>query len=195
MLTPKEAINKLIEGNKRFVDEKTEHPNINVHARLKIIEEQKPFAVIVSCSDSRVPPQIIFDQGLGDLFIIRNAGHVITEDIIGSIEYAIKYLNVKLVMIMGHNNCGAVEAAINNYNEDNHIKLLSDQIRLSTEKVKGTVPEEELLNASIIQRIKDSVEQLKHQKPLIDGYYDSQKIEIIGSFYDLATGEVKIISD
>ena len=111
-LSADEALLKLKQGNNHFVHVHMKHPDETKHRREELVKGQHPFVAILSCSDSRVPSEIIFDQGLGDIFSIRNAGNVLDEHIIGSIEYAVYHLGIKLVVVMGHQECGAVNAAI-----------------------------------------------------------------------------------
>jgi carbonic anhydrase len=110
-IAPAEAISKLKEGNGRYVSGNLQHPGQTTERRTELSKSQHPFAVIASCSDSRVPPEIVFDQGLGDLFIFRVAGNVIDDHGLGSIEYAVDHLNVRLILVLGHQRCGAVQAA------------------------------------------------------------------------------------
>lgn len=111
-LSPDQALQKLLDGNRRFAGSMLKNPHHSMHWRTAVAEEQHPFAVILSCSDSRVPPEIIFDEGLGDLFVIRTAGHVAGDSALGSIEYAVGHLGVGLVLVLGHENCGAVKATV-----------------------------------------------------------------------------------
>src|SRR2546430_7064831 len=110
-VAPAEAISKLKEGNGRYTSGNLQHPGQTTERRAELTKSQHPFAVIVSCSDSRVPPEIVFDQGLGDLFVLRVAGHVIDNHSLGSIEYAVDHLAVRLIVVLGHQSCGAVKAA------------------------------------------------------------------------------------
>ena len=121
-LSASDALEKLKEGNQRFIEFKQKHPDEDKKRRQEMLKGQHPFVVILSCSDSRVPPELIFDQGLGDIFEIRNAGNVLDEHVIGSIEYAIMHLGVKLVVIMGHQDCGAVGATLSGISETKYIK-------------------------------------------------------------------------
>ena len=105
-------IEQLISGNQRFIEEKSIHPHQDKKTVLKNQNEQHPFAVVLSCSDSRVSPEVLFDQGLGDLFVIRNAGNLISDIDMGSIEYAVEHLDVKLIVVLGHTECGAIKAYI-----------------------------------------------------------------------------------
>ena len=123
MIDGNEALKILMDGNQRFVEHKSIHPNRCDETRASLLEKQKPFAVIVSCSDSRVPTEIIFDVGLGDVFVIRTAGHVLCNEVMGSIEYAVQSLGCKLIMILGHDNCGAIKSALKAYEEKAYINL------------------------------------------------------------------------
>ena len=136
----------LLTGNKRFLDEKSTHPHQNLNAVLKNQNSQHPFAVIVTCSDSRVSPEILFDQGIGDLFVIRNAGNLISDIDMGSIEYAIEHLDTKLVIILGHTECGAIKAYLGDKNDDykkhlSHIDNIIETIANENEqkKIKNTI--------------------------------------------------------
>ena len=111
-------IEKLISGNKRFIDEKTIHPHQNKKTVLANQDAQHPFAVVLTCSDSRVSPEILFDQGIGDLFVIRNAGNLISDIDMGSIEYAVEHLDAKLIVVLGHTECGAIKAYVGDKNNE-----------------------------------------------------------------------------
>ncbi len=112
ILSKGESLKKIMEGNKRFAEGKSIHPNLGQELRNSLLKGQKPFAAILACSDSRVPIEIILDAGLGDVFVVRNAGNVVSEEVIGSLEYAVKSLEVKLIMVLGHQDCGAVKATL-----------------------------------------------------------------------------------
>ena len=127
-LSTEQALKKLQEGNKRFIEFKQKHPDENRKRRKEMLKGQHPFVVILSCSDSRVPPELIFDQGLGDIFEIRNAGNVLDDHVIGSIEYAVMHCGVKLIVIMGHQDCGAIAATLSGISETKYIKSLEDSI-------------------------------------------------------------------
>ena len=128
-LSADQAMKKLAKGNERFVKLKSKHPGESKNRRKLMLKGQHPFVVILSCSDSRVPPELIFDQGLGDIFEIRNAGNVLNEHVIGSIEYAVMHCGVKLIVIMGHQDCGAIAATLSGVSETKYIKALEDSIQ------------------------------------------------------------------
>src|SRR5688572_16994 len=126
-VSPDEATKRLVYGNRRFVNGETQHPNQSAEHRLALAKGQAPFAVVVACSDSRVCPEIVFDQGLGDLFVIRVAGNTIGNVELGSIEYAVEHLHAKLVIVVGHEKCGAVGAAVKGGETHGHIGDLTDR--------------------------------------------------------------------
>lgn len=181
----------LIDGNKRYVDNETLYNDISAERRDKLSSSgQKPFAVILSCSDSRVPPEIIFDQALGDLFVIRNAGNVIDPIALGSIEYGAEHLNSPLIVVLGHEKCGAVKAATEDGKASENITAIVNKIKPSYEKVKSNSKDsEEVYNMTIDENIENSIIAIK-QSPVIQKLLKEKKINIIGARYDLDTGEV-----
>jgi carbonic anhydrase len=187
------ALNALIKGNERFIEHHLEHPNQTSGRLEEIAQTQKPIAVIVSCSDSRVPPEIIFDQGLGDLFIIRSAGQVLSDPALGSIEYALEHLNVKLIMVLGHERCGAVKATkeAGDSAVPAHIASLVKAIKPAVEKTRD-LSGDPLTNA-IQANIKMQVELLKKSEPIISEYIKKKGVRIVGAYYDLDTGVVSNI--
>lgn len=187
------AYKRLKQGNIRFVDMKLEHPDQTFKKRLEGLKGQHPFAVILTCADSRVSPEIIFDQGLGDLFEIRNAGNIIDDHVVGSIEYAVAHLGTPLVVVLGHQDCGAVKAAIQHSNETSHIKSLVDAIEPAVElakKQKG-----DFYDNAIRENIKLVVRQLRNSEPLLKKNYLKKKIDIIGAYYHIDSGKVEFFVD
>ena len=130
------ALQKLMEGNTRYVSARLAHPNQTPARRAEVSEGQHPFAVIVGCSDSRLPPEIIFDQGLGDLFVVRLAGHVLNDEALGSIEYAVEHLGTQLIMVLGHDRCGAVTAAVKEGDASGHLGSIMKAIAPAVKKAK-----------------------------------------------------------
>lgn len=187
-----QALQKLMDGNKRYTEAKLKHPNQDPIRRAEMAKGQHPFAVIIGCADSRVPPEIIFDQGLGDLFIIRIAGNVIDNPGLGSIEYGVEHLGVTLVMVLGHEKCGAVDAALKGGEAAGHIGSLVEAIKPAVEKAK-TEPGDALDNA-VKENVKMVVAQLKASKPILAEMVEKGKIKIIGTRYDLDTGAVELIA-
>ncbi|MFM8394967.1 MAG: carbonic anhydrase, partial [Acidobacteriota bacterium] len=134
------ALKRLVDGNRRFQRNQPVHPHATVQRRVTLgLTGQHPFAIILSCADSRVPPESIFDAGLGDLFVVRVAGHIVDDAVIGSIEYASEHLGARLVVVLGHEKCGAVQAAIDN-NREAHLRYLVEAIQPAVVKVRTRTP-------------------------------------------------------
>ena len=186
------SINKLIEGNKRYVSGKLIHQNQNAQRRTEVAKKQKPFAIILSCSDSRVPPEIIFDQGIGDLFVIRTAGNIVDNITIGSIEYAAEHLEVPLLVVLGHERCGAVEATVKGGNIKGHIKSIVSNIARAVDKASSQKGDK--LENSVIQNINNVVDELNHSKPILEELIHEKKLKIVGARYDLDDGTVKFFN-
>lgn len=186
-VSPDEALVKLKEGNKRFSSNRLKHPNQSIKRRVEIQNAQHPFVIILSCSDSRVPPQIIFDQGLGDIFEIQNAGNVTDEHIMGSIEYAVMHLGVKLVVVMGHQNCGAVNAAIEGGNQTDNINSIINSIKPAVnlaKKQEGCFVENVIKDN--VQISKENIEKNKNLKE----YIENKGVKVISAYYHLDSGIV-----
>ena len=179
-------LQKLMDGNERFVEEKLTHPHQTAERRSELTKDQKPFAIILSCADSRVPPEIVFDQGLGDLFVIRVAGNIISDEVLGSIEYAVEHLHVKLLIVLGHEKCGAVDAALSKKEYPEHISSLVKAIRPA---IKGI----DELDKAVRANVNFVVKQLKSSKPVLEEAFREGHLEIIGARYDLDNGSVGII--
>lgn len=199
------ALNRLMEGNKRYIAGKstcgwTANPT-DAERRKQLANTQKPFAIVLGCSDSRVPPEIIFDQRLGDLFVIRVAGNVIDDVVLGSIEYAARFLAAPtpLVFVLGHERCGAVIAAIraseNKGDMPNHIFNIIDRIMPVVLKTKQTAQttEENLVSDVITANIQNVVKQLKNSTPLLIEAVRKNELQVVGGRYSLDTGEIKIV--
>jgi len=159
--------------------------------RSALIENQKPFAIIVACSDSRVPPEIIFDQSLGDLFVVRVAGNVIDDFAVGSIEYGVNVLGANLVLILGHSNCSAVNAALKNMKFDNHIQEIVNAIQPAIIATKGET--ENLLEKTTKANVKIIEEKLKSYKPLLAKLQETGILRILGAYYHLESGKVEFL--
>jgi carbonic anhydrase len=197
-MNAKEALEKLLDGNQRFVLDKSEHPNRSQERRAELLHKQKPFVAVVTCSDSRVTPTIIFDLGLGDVFTISNVGQVLTDESIGGIEYAVQSLGVRLVVILGHGNCGAVKAAVD-YNGEEvspNIKKLVDAIMPAVEQArKEAASPEEILDLAIKNNVQRVCKQLKTSESSLLQYIKNDGLEIVGAYYCLEVGVVEIVQD
>lgn len=191
-ITPALALEILLKGNERFVN------NLSINRdHLKVLsefsKEQKPFAFILSCIDSRAPVEIIFDQGIGDLFSARVAGNILNEDIIGSAEFAVKIVGVKLILVLGHTKCGAVSACINNITEG-HLKYLVEKIQPVYHKHQKEItehnnPADKLAEYNVLEVI----QQLTEKSNIVRQFAEEGKIKIVGGMYDIETGKVRII--
>lgn len=185
------AQQKLIDGNKRYVDAKPSHPNQTAQHRTEVAKGQHPFAAIVSCADSRVPPEILFDQGLGDLFVIRLAGNILDDSALGSLEYAVEHLGVKYIMVLGHERCGAVEATLKGGDAPGHIGSLVKAIQPAVEKAKNQ-PGDPLDNA-VRANVTMVVQQVKSSEPILEGRVKKGDLTVVGARYDLNDGVVAIL--
>jgi carbonic anhydrase len=186
---------KLLEGNKRFVFGNLAKKDFSLEIRKELLKGQKPYAVVVGCSDSRVPPEIIFDQGLGDIFVIRVAGNVLDPVSLGSIEYAVEHLKTPLIVILGHTRCGAVHATIHYHSKaEGNLKAIVEKIMPAVSKAKKVAKsEEDLLNIAIEENVKLQKEFMLKNSKTINEYVKANKVQIVMAIYDLETGEVKTI--
>ena len=195
-----EALNRLLEGNKRYVAGEDQHAGHDSVRRVEIAEEQKPFAAILGCADSRVPPEIVFDEGLGDLFVVRVAGNTVSSPVVvGSIEDSVEHLGSVLVMVLGHQGCGAVKAAVATATEGAHqegdIQNFVDPIVPVVEQVKNEDPKIStagLTDQSIKANVEQSVHELSHT-PLLEHVVEQGKLKIVGAEYHLHTGKVEVL--
>jgi len=196
-LTPDAVLESLMAGNARFVEGKSSEPEITTR-RAAVVQSQHPKAVILSCLDSRVPVELVFDMGIGDLFVGRVAGNVQDSDQLGSMEFATKLAGAKLVMVLGHSRCGAVVGAINKA-ELGHLTALLAKIRPAAEAVEGFEPEErtagnpEFVQATIEENVRQTVAGIREQSPVLAGLEKSGDIKIVGGLYDLETGKVTLL--
>lgn len=187
--TTDNAVDKLKAGNKRYVSNKATHQNQDNKRREVVAKGQNPIAVVVTCSDSRVPPEILFDQGLGDLFVIRTAGNIVDDIGLGSIEYAVEHLKVPLVVVLGHERCGAVDATVKGGEAHGHIKTLVSNIKKAVDKAR--TQKGDLLENSIKQNVDNVVEQIRNSKPILEEFASKKKIIVLGAIYDLDDGIVR----
>lgn len=191
-VAPETALTWLTQGNARYASGKALHPRQDGARRKTLVDGQKPYAVVIGCSDSRVPPEILFDQGLGNLFVIRIAGNVVDETALGSIEYAVEHLGVRLVYVLGHKKCGAVKATLEAYQKNkypnDHVLTIAKMILPSVKTVqtwKGDV----LVNA-ISENVRRVGRELTASKPLLSEKIRTGKVKVHGGVYDLDTGKV-----
>jgi len=185
------VLDELKSGNERFIAEKRIFPQQSLERRAEVAGGQHPMAVILGCSDSRVPPEIIFDQGIGDLFVIRVAGNIINEAVIGSMEYAVEHLGVPLILVLGHQRCGAVEAAVKGGKAPGHVGSLIEAIQPAVEKAKNLSGD--FLDNTIRVHVEGTLEQLNVSKPILAERIKQGELKIIGGYYHLESGRVEFL--
>jgi len=221
IVPPGEAVSRLKAGNGRYTSGNPQHPHESrqertyiatnsyenadmtslgmtadqaAKRRAELTKSQHPFAIVVSCSDSRLPPEIVFDQGLGDLFVLRVAGNVIDDHSLGSIEYAVDHLAVRLVLVLGHQRCGAVKAAKETIAAKTeapaHIQSLVTAIRPA---VDATLNGD--LDATVKANVKDVVQALRSSTPVLKAKVDSGELHVVGAYYSLDTGAVAFLDE
>lgn len=202
MLSAAEALHRLREGNRRFVSGERDHIEPESRERLaELAAGQEPYAIILGCSDSRVPAEIIFDQGVGDLFVIRVAGNVVAPSQIGSVEFAAEQFGTRLVVILGHSSCGAVIATIEELqrpteNRSPNLHSIVDCIRPSVEPLlKAGLDPDELLKQAVRANIRTSTEGLQHGSALLETMIREGSLTVVGAEYSLDTGIVEFYGD
>jgi len=187
----------LLQGNQRFVKGEVIHPHQSAKERIRTAKEgQKPMAAILSCSDSRVPSEILFDAGLGDLFVVRLAGNVVGKEAVGSLEYAVEHLGTKLILVLGHTECGAVTAAVNNDQATGDLLAIINEIKPVVTKVKAAHKDlvgEKLVLEAIKMNVQQSIEEIINSSSLLKKRWQAGDIKIVGALYDLETGSVTIL--
>lgn len=199
-LTPSQAWKKLREGNERFVHDEMEHPSQGFDRRKELQIAQAPFAAFFGCSDSRVAAEIIFDQGLGDLFVVRTAGHVLDTTVIGSIEYAVEVLHTPLVVILGHDSCGAVHAAAQALTKGvqptGFIRALTDRVIPSIVHLTKDDGGMDALDEAVLRRehVKYTVDMLHSYSMSLANAVSEGRTAIIGLEYDLEDGQAHLIA-
>jgi carbonic anhydrase len=193
-VTPSEALSKLKEGNQRYVAGNLQHPGQTTERRMELAKSQHPFAAILSCSDSRVPPEIVFDQGLGDLFIVRVAGNVINDEGLGSIEYAVNHLGVRLIVVLGHQSCGAVDAAMKTIAAKGKAPGHIQSLVMALKPVVHSTPKGDL-DTMIKANVKHVVDALRSSTPILKGKVDSGDVQVTGGYYSLDTGAVTFLNE
>lgn len=190
-LSPAAALQKLKEGNQRFVQHQPQYPDQSAKRLQEVAQAQHPFATILSCADSRVPAELVFDQGIGDLFDVRIAGNIATPEAIGSIEYAVALVGTPLLMVLGHERCGAVTAAVKNEPLPGAISTFVEPILPAVKRVKDQ-PGDAVDNA-VVANVRYQIEQLQ-RSTLLTERVQSGKLKIVGGRYDLDTGKVTMIA-
>jgi len=192
-LNPTKSINILKKGNKRFVKNLKAQRDLSSQVK-STSKGQFPFAVVLSCIDSRVPVELIFDQGIGDIFSVRVAGNIVNEDVLGSIEYSCKVAGSKVVVVLGHTKCGAVTAACKKVELGNITALLS-KIKPAVDFIEKDIKkfDNKSIEKVVLKNIDFSVEQIRNESPILAEMEKNNEIQIIGANYDVSTGKVVFI--
>ncbi|MFQ4142906.1 carbonic anhydrase [Chlorogloeopsis sp. ULAP02] len=191
-VSPDEALKLLLDGNQRFVQQKRKYPDQTLERIRVISQAQYPFAAILGCADSRVPAEIVFDRGLGDLFVVRIAGNVASESAIGSLEYATNVLGSQVIVVLGHKRCGAVATALQDQPVSGRMGLIVENIKPAIEKIKSTT--ENLQGDAVIANIKYQAQRLQENSTTLAKLIHQNKLKIVSALYDLDSGTVSIIS-
>ena len=199
MIKAVDALKQLKEGNSRFVNGLRSVETMMTHVKREALAvAQEPFAIILGCSDSRVPAEIVFDQGLGDLFVIRVAGNIVAPSQIGSVEFAASQFKTRLVVVLGHSQCGAICATVEEMKRPNseqslNIKAIVDRIRPSVEPFKATELWDDdvaLVDQAMRANVWASVNQLRHGSAILENLCENEDLLIVGAEYSLETGKV-----
>jgi carbonic anhydrase len=192
-MTPDEALEQLMSGNQRFVDGKSLYPNQDAVRLSEVIKEQKPFAAIMCCSDSRVPPEMIFDRGFGDLFVVRDAGEVVTPEQIGSVEFGTLVLGAKVLLVLGHQDCGAVKAAMVGDEVPGQIGSILASIEPAVVDYQGQQEDKNMVKKATEANVLLQLDNLK-KSPVLTELIEAGSLKIIGGYYDFNKRTVSLIS-
>lgn len=198
MISAVDALDRLRQGNQRFASGRsTLDESVRNAKRAEHVEGQNPFAIVLACSDSRVPVELVFDQGLGDLFVIRVAGNIVAPSQVGSVEYAAALLGTKLVVVLGHSNCGAVDATLKELRREQahrspNLRAIVDRIRPAIEPLLEQ-DEQTPLNDAVIANVHRSVERLHHGSIILEELVEAGELTIVGAEYSIENGEVTFL--
>ena len=198
MISAVEALERLREGNRRFASGTTSDSESGFLAnRAEFADGQNPFAIILACSDSRVPVELVFDQGLGDLFVIRVAGNVVAPSQVGSVEFAAAQLGVKLVVVLGHSNCGAVDATLKELAQKQELR--SPNLRAIVDRIRPAIDsltdQDVDLQDAVIANVHHSVGRLQHGSLILENLVDSGELMIVGAEYSIESGKVNFLNE
>jgi carbonic anhydrase len=182
---------ELLEGNKRYIEKRRIYPNQSDDRRTSLVDSQSPHTIVLGCSDSRVPPEHIFDQGLGDLFVVRVAGNVIDDIVLASIEYAAEHLHTPLLIVLGHTNCGAVVAALQEDELDGHLPSIAQAIEEAVESSRDA--EGDTLDLVIRTHARITAKHLKDSQPILKELVERGELMVVATYYNLDSGVVEIL--
>ena len=199
MIPAAEALERLQAGNRRFVsDTRSIQTFVSAARRREMVGRQEPFAVVLGCSDSRVPAELVFDQGLGDLFVIRVAGNIVAPSQIGSVEFAVERFGTRLVVVLGHSHCGAIDATLEALQapgraHSGNLHSIVDRIRPAVEELLSTPARQDapaLARLAVRANIRASASQLRHGSRVIEQLIQTEGLQVVGAEYDLESGLV-----
>jgi carbonic anhydrase len=198
MISSAEALASLRDGNLRFVENRTTSPLTHQERRTSLISGQEPFAIVLGCSDSRVPAELVFDQGFGDLFVIRVAGNIVAPSQVGSVEFAAARFGTRLVVVMGHSQCGAIVATLEDLlgratNQSRNLRSIVDRVRPSVETLLTGRHDQDLnmlVNDAVRANVRASVDHLRHGSELLEELVRTDGLLVVGAEYSLETGVV-----
>lgn len=190
---PTDPLTRLMAGNARFVAGKSVHANQDRARLTEVAKGQKPFAMILSCADSRVPPEILFDQGLGDLFVVRVAGNIADSHALGSLEYGAQVLGARFLMVLGHEYCGAVDAAVKGGHAGGNIDSIIDVIAPAASRAKADPDKTDLLNKAITENVREVLSAINKRSPALTAMAAKGELKIVGARYDLDSGDVTLV--
>jgi carbonic anhydrase len=201
VIAASKALELLRDGNRRFVAERQRDGRIGASRRGEVSERQEPFAIVLGCSDSRVPAEIVFDRGLGDLFVIRVAGNIVAPSLIGSVEFAAEQFQTRLVDVLGHSGCGAVLATIEQLNrpvekQSRNLRAIVDRVRPSVEPLLATPLRDDpqaLVANAVRANVRASVSNLRHGSEILEQLIERDGLLVIGAEYSLETGVVEFL--
>jgi carbonic anhydrase len=199
MISARQALQALRDGNRRFVAERQRKDRTGATRREEVTERQEPFAIILGCSDSRVPAEIVFDQGLGDLFVIRVAGNIVAPSQIGSVEFAAEQFKTRLVVVLGHTGCGAINATIEQLKrpaemQSRNLRAIVDRVRPSVEPLLATPLRDDpqtLASIAVRANVRASATNLRHGSDILEQLIERDELLVVGAEYSLETGVVE----
>ncbi len=190
-LTPDQALQTLLDGNRRFCTGKAVHPHQSAGRRSEVVAGQHPLAMVLCCSDSRVPPEVLFDQGVGDIFVVRNAGNIVDDVVLGSLEYGAEHLGANLILVLGHTRCGAVTAAVQGGEAHGHIHRIINTIMPAVAATRGEAGDA-ILNATRAN-VRRVVRDIQGCWPILAEMATKGQLKVAGGLYHLDSGEVELV--
>jgi carbonic anhydrase len=192
---PDEALRRLAEGNRRFTSGNSRHNLVTQERLASLASRQQPFAAILGCSDSRVPVELVFDQGFGDLFVLRLAGNIVSPGVLGSLQFAYLQLGITVLVVLGHEGCGAVRAALackfHKQEHPEHIQALADSIAPGLVALDPDLPPDEQMRAAVEANVRWSIQQIVRTEEVKRSLLENRYIRIVGAVYELETGNVR----